>query len=327
MNIITPLVTVIIPTYNREKYVSRAIESAQHQLYKNIEIIVVDDGSTDNTAEVVKQFKDVKYIYKKNGRQASARNAGLKVARGEFICTLDSDDYWHPDFLTKCVSEMLKYNLEFVFANSLKESGKENVDTSIGELDNTPLLKKYFTDEKYLNQKWIQLDYEEIKKIYLNTCPAPSSALVFKRESIVGNWEESIKVADDWEFVLRIILAKKCGTSFCKIPLWTKHVIGDNVFESLNNNQRIKSIIVHDHKIIINNNIHNLSKKELHQLNQHRINICFLSIYHNLIIKKNVKQGVLMTFLMFRCSPYKAFKKIFHIKNILVTRKVINKFL
>ena len=75
MNIITPLVTVIIPTYNREKYVSRAIESAQHQLYKNIEIIVVDDGSTDNTAEVVKQFKDVKYIYKKNGRQASARNA------------------------------------------------------------------------------------------------------------------------------------------------------------------------------------------------------------------------------------------------------------
>ena len=312
-----PLVSVIIPTYNREIYIGRAIKSAQSQLYKNIEIIVVDDGSTDNTKEVVKLFGDVQYYYKENGRQASARNAGLKIAKGEYICTLDSDDFWHPNFLSECMEQMFKYDYNFVFANSLKDKGNNTEISSLGELNNTPLLKKYFQDEPYINQNWVHLNHEEIKSIYLKTCPAPSSALVFKKSTMIDNWEEKIKVADDWEYVLRNLLSNRCDTAFCKTPLWTKHIIGDNVYESLNNNQEVKSIIVHDYRIIIKNNIKYLSKKEKHELNQHRVNVCFLSVYRNLV-NKNLKESITFLLLSFRCSFFKTIIKIFRLNYLTI---------
>lgn len=101
-----PLVSIIIPTYNRANIVSNAIKSALNQSYPNKQIIVVDDGSTDNTAELVKNFKDVLYFYKPNGGQASARNAGLKHSTGTYIASLDSDDIWAENFLEKCVNTL-----------------------------------------------------------------------------------------------------------------------------------------------------------------------------------------------------------------------------
>jgi len=92
-----PTVSVIIPTYNRAHLVGRAIRSVLNQTYQDFEIIVVDDGSTDNTEEVVKGFNDgrIRYIrHDKNKGGAAARNTGIKVARGEYIAFLDSDDEW-----------------------------------------------------------------------------------------------------------------------------------------------------------------------------------------------------------------------------------------
>ncbi|MCB1025827.1 MAG: glycosyltransferase family 2 protein, partial [Acidobacteria bacterium] len=89
------LASVIIPTYNRADKIARAIESARGQTFPNKQIIVVDDGSTDNTAEIVAKYPDVKYFYQKNQKQAAARNAGLKFAKGDYIATLDSDDVWN----------------------------------------------------------------------------------------------------------------------------------------------------------------------------------------------------------------------------------------
>lgn len=320
-----PLVSVIIPTYNRAKYLERAITSAQNQIYKNIEIIVIDDGSTDNTAEIIKQYNNVQYYYKENGRQASARNAGLKIAKGEFICTLDSDDYWHPNFLSESIDQLLKHNLDFVFANSFKESEITNTEPPKGVLNDFKDLKIYFQSEKYLNQPWILLEYEEIRKIYLDTCPAPSSALVLKKNAIVGDWEESILVADDWEFVIRILLSKKCKTAFCKEPLWTKHIIGDNVYESLNHDQSVKYIIVHDFKIILNNNYPNLRSYEIDKLNQHRVNVCFASIYRNIVIKRKIKECFIFFLLSFNCSPLKTINKIVRIRYCYYLGKIIKK--
>jgi glycosyltransferase involved in cell wall biosynthesis len=89
------LVSIIIPVYNREQYIGSALESVLSQSYRPLEIIVVDDGSSDRTAEIVKRFEDqVRYVYRTNGGPAAARNHGLALAIGEFIAFQDSDDLW-----------------------------------------------------------------------------------------------------------------------------------------------------------------------------------------------------------------------------------------
>jgi glycosyltransferase involved in cell wall biosynthesis len=89
-----PIVSVIIPTYNRSKLVRQTINSVLAQNYKDFEILVIDDGSTDNTKQTIAEIKDdrTKYFYKNNGGVSSARNLGLKNAQGQFICFLDSDE-------------------------------------------------------------------------------------------------------------------------------------------------------------------------------------------------------------------------------------------
>lgn len=321
MNTSNPLVSVIIPTYNRAKYVGRAISSAQNQLYKNIEIIVIDDGSTDNTAEIIKQFENVHYYYKNNGRQASARNAGLKIAKGEFLCTLDSDDYWHPNFLSESINQLLEYDLDFVFSNSFKERQKYKNEKPQGILNHVQILQKYFQAENYCNQQWILFEYEEIRKIYTETCVAPSSALVFNKKAIIGEWDERIVIADDWEFAFRILLSKKCKIGFCKEPLWTKYVVEHNVYESLDSSQSVKFILVHDFKIMIENSLINLRSDELDKLNQHRVNSCF-NVINTMIAKRNIAGCITFLYLSFKCSPEKTAAKIFMINYFKVLKKV-----
>lgn len=98
-------VSVIVPTYNRADLISKTIESILNQTYKNFELIIVDDGSTDNTEEVIRKFKDSRIKYTKTdhsgGIPARPRNIGIKKAKGEYIAFLDSDDMWLPEKLEK----------------------------------------------------------------------------------------------------------------------------------------------------------------------------------------------------------------------------------
>ncbi|MCE5230694.1 glycosyltransferase [bacterium] len=97
-------VSVIIPVYNAAPLIARAIKSALNQELSPREVIVIDDGSTDGTADIVRSFGDrVRFISQANQGQGAARNAGLGIANGEFIAFLDADDYWAPGFLRKCV--------------------------------------------------------------------------------------------------------------------------------------------------------------------------------------------------------------------------------
>ena len=91
------LVSVIIPTYNRAKTIERAVDSVLAQTWKELEVIVVDDGSTDQTNEVLKAYGDkIRVIHRQNGGASAARNTGIKAATGEIISFLDSDDEWLP---------------------------------------------------------------------------------------------------------------------------------------------------------------------------------------------------------------------------------------
>ena len=108
-NYFNPLISVIIPTYNRARYVTRAIDSALAQTYKNYEIIVVNDGSTDNTREVLEPyFTKINYVYQDNQGVSSARNTGIQHATGEWIAFLDSDDEWLPEKLSVQMHEIVQ---------------------------------------------------------------------------------------------------------------------------------------------------------------------------------------------------------------------------
>ncbi len=105
-----PLISVVIPAYNRAHMVGRAIMSVLTQTYRNLELIVVDDGSSDNTEEIVKGFNDDRVFYlkhEKNKGGSAARNTGIKAARGNYIALLDSDDEWLEDKLEKQIDKLL----------------------------------------------------------------------------------------------------------------------------------------------------------------------------------------------------------------------------
>jgi len=114
------LVSAIIPTYNSAKYIKEAVDSALSQTYKDIEITVVDDGSTDNTKNVLKKYidnREIKYIYQENNGPASARNNGIRNSSGEFIAFLDADDTWKRGKLEKQMKLFDNKNVALVYSD------------------------------------------------------------------------------------------------------------------------------------------------------------------------------------------------------------------
>jgi glycosyltransferase involved in cell wall biosynthesis len=106
---IKPLVSVIIPVYNGERFISDAVDNVLGQNYPSVELIIVDDGSTDKTGEIVKQFPaDIRYLRQENAGPASARNRGIRNASGEFLTFLDVDDLWPENNLNLLTNEMFQ---------------------------------------------------------------------------------------------------------------------------------------------------------------------------------------------------------------------------
>lgn len=104
----SPLVSIIVPTYNNEKYLANCIDSLLAQTFQDFEVIVVDDGSTDQTIKLLKAFKTnprIRVHSQPNSGISAARNQGLKLSRGKFISFVDSDDCVTPDFLEKLINE------------------------------------------------------------------------------------------------------------------------------------------------------------------------------------------------------------------------------
>ena len=127
------LISVVIPVYNVEKYLNKCVDSVLQQTYSEIEIILVDDGSTDKSGKIcdnyIKKDSRIKVIHKENGGLSSARNAGIENAIGEFICFIDSDDFIELEMLEKLVKSMLDYNADMAICNRnhLFENGKKYV--------------------------------------------------------------------------------------------------------------------------------------------------------------------------------------------------------
>ncbi len=113
------IVTVIIPVYNYEKYLNLCIDSVLNQTYKNIDVILVDDGSTDSSGKICDEYAHddrVRVIHKENGGLSSARNAGMKIAQGDWVTFLDSDDFLKETFVERTLLTAKKYDADIVQA-------------------------------------------------------------------------------------------------------------------------------------------------------------------------------------------------------------------
>lgn len=236
------LVSVLIPTYNRAEYVVEAIHSAKAQTYEARQIIVIDDGSCDDTRQRVAEIEGVEYYYQKNMGQGAARNYGLSLARGEFIASLDSDDLWETDFLAESVKCLEVFQLDFVFTNWNKVRQGQVYPS---EWLRDGKWKSYQTD---CQGDWYLLSDAHLKKLFLDICPAPSSSLLVRRSSIVSGWGEHMLIADDWYFVLEMTLNRSCKAAFSLSPRWNKRVDGKNVYDGQPPIESLRKLYLHDYR-------------------------------------------------------------------------------
>ncbi len=187
-----PTVSVIIPTYNRAHLIGRAIQSVLNQTYQDFEVIVVDDGSIDNTEKIVKSFNDprIRYIrHEKNKGAAAARNTGIRAARGKYIAFQDSDDEW--------LSEKLEKQMK-IFENAPAEVGV--VYTDVWRI--TGDKKRYFYSPEIMPEDGIiyeqALDYR-VMNIGIQTA-------LIKKEVFdkAGMFDEKIPRFIDLEFFIKV---------------------------------------------------------------------------------------------------------------------------
>lgn len=188
-------VSVIIPTYNRETEILRAIESVQHQTYDNLEIVIIDDASTDNTQEVVHALSDQRIRYFKlneNSGGATARNKGIELAEGEYVTFLDSDDEWMPDMLEKSSNYYHSQSKKrVVIFSQIIMDNKRTKKVYPMVIYNTGDLSEYIFNQKGL-----------VHTITLFMPKSVASEIMFK---------PSLRKHQDYDFVLR---AYKAGVQF-----------------------------------------------------------------------------------------------------------------
>lgn len=201
----TSLISVVISTYNRKKIVLQAIESVLQQKPRNYEVLVVDDGSIDGTTEFLQSLNlSIKVIKKENGGVASARNTGIKQARGKYISFLDSDDLWLPG--------ILKAQLDFLLSHL--DIPLVYVDQYI-EIQGKRIKATRFTMQKFTHQKMSKFDLPTFAKSLPISPPS-----VMARKSLfkkIGYFNESLKRHEDTDMWNRI--SEKYEIGYIKKPL------------------------------------------------------------------------------------------------------------
>lgn len=182
-----PLVSIIIPNYNHAQYVGDAIWSVLTQEYRNFEIIVVDDGSTDNSREVIAQFGDkVRYIHQKNAGLSAARNTGIKASKGTLIGVLDADDMYESIFLSTLVAALQKNpDADGVYCGYQFVDHKNNL---------LPQIEARPVDHDKLYDALLDGNFFVPESIFLRR-------YVYDH---VGLFDETLRACEDWDVWLRV---------------------------------------------------------------------------------------------------------------------------
>ncbi len=197
-----PQVSVVIPAYNAARYLGQAIDSVLQQSFQDFEVIIVDDGSTDETASIVQSFADprVHYLYQDNQERSRARNRGVSASTGEYIAFIDADDYFYPQKLAWQVAA-LNANLDI----GLVAGGLAWVDDAGKEL--------------MLFKPWLAHPRPDLKYLLFRTLSNLGATLIRKRcIHLVGGFAENLSHCEDWDFWLRLAVAG------CRMA-WTKEIV------------------------------------------------------------------------------------------------------
>ncbi|MDO7845897.1 glycosyltransferase family 2 protein [Hymenobacter sp. M29] len=290
------LVSVIIPTYNRAHLVADAIRSVLAQDYAHKQIIVVDDGSTDETRRIVEGFAGVEYHHQSNQGQAAARNAGLRHCRGEYVASLDSDDIWDPAFLSEGIGQLLPER-SIVFMNWRTSNGNKGLES---------FFRRAAVRRRYLTRalgSWWHLDAAQTRRMVLEICPAPSSALIIRRSAMPGGWNEQMRIADDWCLLLDIVLHRPTAAAFTMAPHWLKRVQGDNIYDGRSHTAIAQELSAHDEPLLLRRHQGQLSRSEIaifqQQQAEHYVNYAYTSYKHS---EKNAMLRHLLA--AFRLAPF-----------------------
>ena len=213
-----PLVSVVMTAYNAADYISDAIESVLIQNYRNFELIVVDDGSTDNTADIVKRFENepIKYFFKENGGVASARNFGLQKSGGPFIVMLDSDDMMTPDYIARHLQGFEQHpEADMVYCD----------DLLIDEHDK-PI--RVISRPEYANNTAFISDMFRcgFPVVHFKTCIRRT---VFDK---IGLYDEELIVGEDYEMIRRFA-KQELKMVHLPVPLYLRRIVTQQPFEKL----------------------------------------------------------------------------------------------
>ena len=306
------IVSIIIPTYNRANCIRETITSVLNQTYQNFEIIIIDDGSIDNTKEIIQAFLDerIKYIFQEhNGLPASARNKGLKLAKGEYIAFLDSDDLWFP--------QKLKIQINF-----LKENPSILLVATNGLIfPLKPNMKVLFLKNN------IKISFKELlqKNIIIN-----SSVMMRKNViQIIGFLDESsvLRYGEDYDYWLRLLNLKDNSILILK-DILVKYRDSKNSRINLykdpsffKQKYRIVSYIYRKYNALDQNDTDKLLRELLYQ-------------YKISIIRKNIITKKISLLKLLRDNKLKTSSKLlflidyliykFNIPNLIVKIKIIN---
>ncbi|KIA85092.1 glycosyltransferase family 2 protein [Flavobacterium sp. AED] len=186
-----PFFSVIIPLFNKEKFIELTLKSVLNQTFIDFEILIINDGSTDNSAQIIKRFDDprIRYFYKENAGVSSARNDGIEKAQSNYISFIDADDYWYPNFLEEMFKNIKSYPEQKVFSGAIEiETSKKVIPAS-------------YSIAKTKDCEIVNFFTASSKETVIWTSCAVFNKSIFEE---IGNFDIEVKSGQDTDMWIRI---------------------------------------------------------------------------------------------------------------------------
>jgi len=229
-----PFISIIIATYNRADFISSTLDSILNQTYLNYEVLIVDDGSEDNTSEILEPYlRDSRFKFLKRPKPYSkgcpgSRNFGLTKAAGEFVWFFDDDDIAHPNLLENCITAIRNTEQDFCRFERTVFYDFEKI-----EFDKTTNPRKEFVSKK------------DLKQLIIGELPFNSCQVIWRKTSLgKEHFREDVIYADDWEFYSRLLSIGLKGVSIDKTLLYARKHIGSATHKYKSKNKKILNSVI-----------------------------------------------------------------------------------